>query len=505
MSVTVWILGDQLTPTHPALVGADRSDTVILMIESSERARQLRYHKQKLVLIFSAMRHFAEELRADGWRVDYRREQPDFAGAFADHVAEFRPARVKMMEPTEYGVADRLASVVGAAGIPFELLPTTLFLSDRAEFAKQARGKKTLLMEAFYRRMRRQTGILMQSDGEPVGGAWNFDKENRETPEPGHHFPPVPLFPPDDVTREVMNWVAREFPDAFGEMEPFGWAVTRADARAVYDDFLEHRLDRFGPYEDAMVSGEYALYHSLVSPYLNLGLLDPLELAREAEAAYRAGKVRLNSAEGIVRQFIGWREFIYQLYWLKMPEFAEMNFFGDERRLPHYYWDGDTRMRCLRECVTQLRETGHTHHIQRLMVLGNFALIAGIRPQEVNEWFWLGYVDAFEWVTLPNVIGMTLYADGGFLATKPYAASAAYINKMSDYCRGCAYDAKKRHGTGACPFNSLYWDFLDRNREKLGTNQRMAMMYATWDRMTEAERSRTLAHAAEVLSGLERL
>ncbi|MFQ3582370.1 MAG: cryptochrome/photolyase family protein [Chloracidobacterium sp.] len=502
---TIWILGDQLTLRHPAFERLTPRDAVVLMIESSAHARRVRYHKQKLVFLFSAMRHYAEELRGLGWQVDYRREQPSFEAGFAAHVQQYRPTRIWLMEPTEYGVADLLQQLAAAWQVTLHQLPTTLFVSDRQAFAAWARGKKTLVMEHFYRRMRRQTGLLIEPDGEPTGGTWNYDKDNRQVPPPHHPFPPLPRYAPDAITREVMDWVRRDFPDGYGHIEPFHWATTRADAEHFYRDFLDHRLDLFGPYEDAMVAGQSALYHSLASPYVNVGLLDPLEAARQAEKAYRAGKARLTSVEGVVRQFIGWREFIYQLYWLRMPDFATVNFFGDTRPLPHYYWDAKTHLRCLRETVTQLIETGHTHHIQRLMVLGNFALIAGVNPQEVNTWFWLAYLDAYEWVTLPNVLGMSLYADGGFLATKPYAASAAYINRMSDYCTGCAYDPKRRHGDGACPFNSLYWDFLDRHREKLFPNQRMRMMYAAWDTMRAAEREATLAWAQQILNRLEDL
>ncbi len=502
---TIWILGDQLVRCHPAFERVERSTARVLMIESAAHARRVRYHKQKLVFLFSAMRHYAEELRTMGWTVDYYREQPDFESGLLAHLRQHRPTRIWLMEPTEYGVAEVLKRLVAAQGLPLEILPTTMFISDRASFAAWARGKKTLVLENFYRRMRQMTGLLMEPNGEPTGGTWNYDRENRQVPPPDHRFPPLPRYIPDAITREVMDWVRRDFPDGYGIIEPFHWATTRADAEDAYRNFIEHRLDLFGPYEDAMVRGQAALYHTLVSPYVNVGLLDPLVAARQAEQAYRAGKARLNSVEGVIRQFIGWREFIYQIYWLRMPEMARANFFGDTRPLPHYYWDGETRMQCLRETITQLQQTGHTHHIQRLMVLGNFALLAGVLPQAVNEWFWLAYVDAYEWVTLPNVLGMSLYADGGFLATKPYVASAAYINRMSDYCQGCAYNPKQRHGEGACPFNSLYWDFLDRHRVKLFSNQRMRMMYAAWDNMDPQERTATLAWAATLLTRLEEL
>lgn len=502
---TIWILGDQLTLRHPAFARLTPHNAVVLLIESEAHARRTRYHKQKLVFLFSAMRHYAAELRTMGWHVDYRPEQPDFETGLATHVRQYRPLHIWLMEPTEYGVEVQLRRAATAQQVALHVLPTVMFLSDRQEFADRARGKKTLVMEHFYRQMRRQTGLLVEPDGTPTGGAWNYDHDNRAVPPRGHQFPRLPSYRPDPVTREVMTWVKRAFPDGYGNIEPFHWAVTRADAEAFYRDFLDHRLDLFGPYEDAMVAGQPALYHSLASPYVNVGLLDPLDAAQQAERRYREGRARLNSVEGVIRQFIGWREFIYQMYWLRMPELAEANFFGAERPLPHYYWDAQTNMRCLRETVTQLIQTGHTHHIQRLMVLGNFALLAGIRPQAVNEWFWLAYVDAYAWVTTPNVLGMSLYADGGFLATKPYAASAAYINRMSDYCTGCAYNPKQRHGEGACPFNSLYWDFLNRHRSKLFLNWRMRTIYAAWDSMPAGERVATLNWATKVLERLEDL
>jgi deoxyribodipyrimidine photolyase-related protein len=502
---TIWILGDQLVLHHPAFERVTRNTGTILMIESAAHARRVRYHKQKLVFLFSAMRHYAEELRALGWTVDYHREQPDFETGLKAHLRQYRPARIWLMEPSEYGVAEALERLVKAYGLSIGILPTTMFISDRTEFATWAHGKKTLVLEKFYRHMRQKTGLLMEPNGEPTGGRWNYDQENRQVPPPGHQFPSLPRYAPDAITREVIDWVRRDFPDGYGIIEPFYWATTRADAEDAYQNFIEHRLDLFGPYEDAMVRGQFALYHTLVSPYVNVGLLDPLEAARQAEQAYRSGKARLNSVEGVIRQFIGWREFIYQIYWLRMPEMAQANFFGDTRPLPHYYWDAETRMQCLRETILQLQQTGHTHHIQRLMVLGNFALLAGVLPQAVNEWFWLAYIDAYEWVTLPNVLGMSLYADGGFLATKPYVASAAYINRMSNYCQGCAYDPKQRHGERACPFNSLYWAFLDRHREKLSSNQRMRMVYAMWDKLEPKERAATLDWAATLLARLEEL
>jgi deoxyribodipyrimidine photolyase-related protein len=334
--------------------------------------------------------------------------------------------------------------------------------------------------------MRRQTGLLMDGD-EPEGGRWNYDKDNREVPENGHRFPTIPRFEPDAITRRVMRQVSKRFPNHFGALETFGWPVTRRDADRFLKDFLGKRLDRFGPYEDAMVDGEAALYHSLLSPLLHLGLLDPLDVCKKAEKRYRQGKARLSSVEGFVRQIIGWRELVYQLYHWQMPGYTERNALRADVPLPDFYWSGETSMRCVADAINKLRENGINHHIERLMVTGNFALIAGIDPQEVNQWYWLAYADAFEWVVSPNVLGLTLYADGGMLATKPYAASANYINKMSDYCGSCAYDRNQAAGEDSCPFNALYWDFLARHRRRFGNNPRMNLVMAALAKKDKSE------------------
>jgi deoxyribodipyrimidine photolyase-related protein len=339
-------------------------------------------------------------------------------------------------------------------------------------------------------------------DAEPAGGRWNYDAQNRETPPPDHEFPPIPRYPPDRITRKVLDLVSQEFPDHFGSLDAFAWPVTRTDARAFAKDFFEWRLDRFGPYEDAMVTGERALYHSLLSPLINLGLLAPRDLCEEAERRYHAGEARLNSVEGFIRQLLGWREFIYQVYRWQMPGYLDSNHFAAEVPLPDFYWTGETRMFCMAESVETLLRWGINHHIQRLMVTGNFALLAGIDPQAVNRWYHLAYVDAYEWVVAPNVLGMALYADGGVLATKPYAASANYIHKMSDYCGRCPYDHRARVGESACPFNALYWDFLARNQERLQDNPRMNLMLSQLDRRDPGELAKLRSRADDLRSRL---
>jgi deoxyribodipyrimidine photolyase-related protein len=480
VTTTVWILGDQLHPRISALAGLDPSACVVLMIESLARARQLPYHKQKLAFLWSAMRHFADELRHLGYTVDYYPAQPNFTTGLRAHLDRHQPTTVRLMQSAEHGGSARLAELVVRQGVTAEITPNRMFLSDRAEFARMARGRQALSFDNFYRRMRRKTGLLM-NEAAPEGGEWSADRLSRERPPAGHAFPPIPRFTPDAITADVIALVAREFPSHFGTLDGFGWPVTRADADRFLEDFLDHRLDLFGPYQDAIAVGQGALYHSLLAPLLNAGLLEPLDACRRAEARYRAGQARLGSVEGFIRQIIGWREFVYQVYHLKMPGYLALNYFGADLPLPRFYWTGDTRMACIADAVRSVQQHGINHHAQRLMVTGNFALIAGLDPQAVDAWYRLAYVDAYEWAVAPNVLGLALYADGGLVAAKPTAASANYIQRMSDCCEGCAYDPRQTLGERACPFNALYWDFLARNRAKLKDNPRMNMILAMHD------------------------
>jgi deoxyribodipyrimidine photolyase-related protein len=327
----------------------------------------------------------------------------------------------------------------------------------------------------------------MEPDG-PTGGRWNYDDENRKPPARGLNIPPSFAVAPDKITQEVISLVGNAFADHFGDLEPFAYAVTRSDALTALELFIKTRLDRFGDYQDAMVQGEPWMYHSHIGLYLNCGLLLPLECIQKAEEAYRKGHAPLNAVEGFIRQILGWREFVRGLYWLKMPSYKETNFLGAERALPVFYWTADTQMNCLRQAILETRQNAYAHHIQRLMILGNFALLAGLDPNEVNHWFLLVYADAYEWVELPNVSGMALFADGGMLASKPYAASGAYIKKMSNYCDSCSYKVSTKNGPKACPFNYLYWDFIDRNAGKLRGNPRMGFVFKTLDRMSKDKR-----------------
>lgn len=498
--IAVFVPADQLNPGISSLAGVEPADCVVLMVESLHRARMKPHHKQKLVFLWSAMRHFAEELKSRGYEVDYYETQPDFKTAFKQHLQKYEPQRVRLMERAEFGCTRHVANVINGYGIATEVTPNNQFLSDREWFTAWAGQRKTLRMESFYREMRRRTGLLLDEGGGPEGDQWNYDELNRERPPADHRFPDAPQFEPDSITQEVMKFVEANFADHFGRLDSFNWPVTRKDAQRSFEEFLDHRLDLFGPYEDAIVHDEPVLYHSQVSPLLNVGLLEPLEICQAAEARHRRGEARINSVEGFIRQIIGWREFIYQVYQWKMPGYTEANALGADLPLPDFYWDGKTRMQCVADAINALIEHGINHHIQRLMVTGNFALIAGIDPQQVNDWYHFGYIDAYEWVVSPNVLGMALFADDGLVATKPYAASANYLKRMSDCCGQCHYDPGQTLGAKGCPFNSLYWDFLDRNRKRFAKNARMNLMMRQLDRKKDLDEIRARArHLREAL------
>lgn len=503
----VLLMADQLGPGLSSLRDVERAETVVLMVEVGAETDHVPHHRKKIAFLFSAMRHHAEALRDAGWTVDYvRLDDPDNSGSFdgemARAVARHRPARLRLTQPGEWRVLAMAREWEARFGLPVDILDDDRFLCPPGVFRDWAKGRKSLRMEHFYRDMRRRTGLLMDGD-EPAGGRWNFDSENRK-PAEADLFLPAPFHvAPDTVTADVLDLVERRFPDRFGALRPFGFAVTRADALRALDHFVETALPGFGDYQDAMLTGAPFLYHSVLSPYLNTGLLGPLEVCRKVEAAWQAGRAPLNAVEGFIRQIIGWREYVRGIYWLKMPDYLASNALDARRPLPDFYWSGNTHMACLRACVTQTREEAYAHHIQRLMVTGNFALLAGIDPAALHEWYLAVYVDAFEWVEVPNTLGMSQFADGGLLASKPYAASGNYIRKMSDYCGSCHYDVAEKTGERACPFNPLYWDFLVRNRETLGANPRLAQPYRTWERMADERRAATLAAARRVLERLE--
>jgi len=498
------VLGDQLTRGLASLADLDPAKDVVLMAEVIEEVTYVRHHKRKVAFLFSAMRHFAEELRADGITVDYiRLDDEDNSGSFSGEIARavtrHGADRIVVTEPGEHRVLAAMQDWQTALGVDVEIRGDDRFMCPPGMFESWAEGRKQLRMEFFYREMRRHHGVLMEG-GEPVGGKWNYDAENRESPDLSLPVPKPTGFAPDEITSEVLTLVADRCADHFGDLEDFGFAVTRSQALEVLDVFIAERLPLFGTYQDAMIEGEPWMYHSHIGFYLNSGLLLPAEAVRAAEAAWHTGHAPLNAVEGFIRQILGWREFVRGIYWLKMPDYAGMNFLGADRRLPDLFWSGETDMNCMKQSIDATRRYAYAHHIQRLMVLGNFALLAGIDPRYVNEWYLVVYADAYEWVELPNVSGMVLFADGGYLASKPYAAGGAYINRMSNYCAGCRYKVAKKNGEQACPFNYLYWDFLIRNRDKLGGNARMGMMYRSLDRMAPEKVEMIRADSARFLA-----
>jgi deoxyribodipyrimidine photolyase-related protein len=482
------VLGDQLTPGLSALRHADPSQDMVLMMEVMDEAVHVRHHKKKIALILSAMRAFADELRDAGWCVDYvRLDDQDNTGSFTGEVERavrrLNPERVVTTEASEHRVLGFQRIWRDNLGIPVEILSDDRFICSRTDFLKWAADRKTLRMEFFYRWMRQRTGLLMNGE-EPEGGQWNFDHDNRKPGKSGLSAPALFKPAPDERTNQVLNLVRSRFSGHFGDLDPFVFPVTRIDARAAAERFMTSGLPQFGDFQDAMVRGERFLFHSVLSPLINIGLLDPLELCRRAEEEYRSGRAPLNAVEGFIRQILGWREFVRGVYWREGPDYMRRNRLGATRPLPAMYWTGATDMTCMAEALSATREEAYAHHIQRLMITGNFALLAGIDPFETHEWYLAVYADAFEWVEAPNTIGMSQFADGGVVGSKPYAASGAYVDRMSDYCRGCRYDVKQKTGPDACPLNALYWDFLARHRPTFQTNPRMAQMYRTYDRLS---------------------
>ncbi|MCW4114454.1 cryptochrome/photolyase family protein [Aurantimonas sp. MSK8Z-1] len=492
MTVLRFVLGDQLSRSVSSLRDV-APDDVILLAEVGEETGYVRHHKRKIAFLFAAMRHFAEDLRQEGLRVEYRTLDEDapadsFTAALMEAVQRHRPERVVVTEPGEWRVRQMMEGWERALGLPVEIRPDDRFLCDHATFEAWAEGLKGLRMEYFYREMRRRTGFLM--DGEaPVGGRWNFDFANRERLPAEIEPPPRPDFPPDAETQAVLDLVARRFGNHFGDLDGFDYPVTRHDALRYLDWFVEDALPRFGPYQDAMRQGAPLLFHSHLSALINCGLLGPQECCLRADDAYHAGAAPIEAVEGFIRQIIGWREFVRGIYWREMPGYGERNALGATRPLPDFFWTGETEMNCLAQAIGETKRNAYAHHIQRLMVLGNFCLLAGLDPTAVQEWYLVVYHDAYEWVEMPNVVGMILFADGGLFASKPYAASGNYIHKMSDYCENCVFDVTRKLGPRACPFNYLYWDFLDRNGKTLRGNQRLRQPYQTLDRMSGERRT----------------
>lgn len=499
------VLGDQLSFDLASLQAFDQTRDVVLLVEVMEEASHVAHHPQKIALIFSAMRHFAQALRLRGMQVHYvTLDDPHNSGSVPGELqrwqSRLRPDELHLTECGDW----RLEQSIRHCGLAIQWHADSRFLCTRAEFSRWATGKKQLRMEFFYREMRRKTGYLLNSDASPVGGAWNFDADNRKALPKGVR-PPLPArFTPDAITQEVLAVVAKHFSSHYGTLETFDYPVTHDEAQVLWEYFLDWGLAAFGDYQDAMASGEPFLFHARISAALNIGLLDLRQLCSDVESAYRSGTIALNAAEGFIRQLIGWREYVRGVYWLKMPDYADGNVFSNTRLLPEFYWTGATKMNCMRQAIGQSLKHAYAHHIQRLMITGNFALIAGIAPSQICEWYLAIYMDAFDWVELPNTLGMVMHADGGYLGSKPYCASGQYIKRMSDYCADCAYKVSESTTDDACPFNALYWHFVIRHGDLLRVNQRMGMIYKNLDRMPEPKQQALWQRGQALLAKLDR-
>jgi len=473
---------------------------LLIFMESGEKGRELPHHKKKAVYILSSMRHFALECAEAGFPVHYHSTDGHFDDGLRDILSEFA-GTLYTMTPSEWDTRERYLSVKADFNNRFEILPNTFFLADAGKYKDEIRPGYR--MEYFYREMRRQTGYLMNGDL-PEGGEWNYDEQNRKPLPKNHPVSQIPAFEPDDITTEVIRMVDEYFPDSFGHTDQFVYAVNRNQALQLLDDFIKKRLAEFGPFEDALKTGNSTLFHSQLSVYLNNGLLLPEEICEAALQAYEKGEVPLNSVEGLIRQIIGWREFIRIYYEAMMPDVRKANHFGFTGKLPDLYWTAETKMKCLNECVQPVIDQAYSHHIQRLMVLSNFSNLTQTDPHDLHLWFLSAYADAYEWVELPNVLGMSTFADGGVLASKPYVSGGNYINKMSDYCKSCSYNVKEKTGEGACPFNYLYWNFVDKQRETFSDSGRVNFMVNMFDKKKQVEKEDIRESSEKFLKKLKR-
>lgn len=505
----VVILGDQLDTDSAAFDGFDPAQDAVWMAEVPGEATHAWSHKARIAMFLAAMRHFAVALQDRGWTVHYRatgqHPHATLADSLGADLTRLRPAAVICVEPGEWRLWQDLSATCEAAGIDYVQREDRHFLCPLADFAQWMVGRKQPRLEHFYRRMRQQTGWLVQGR-EPAGGQWNFDADNRASfGKDGPGSVPSPLaFPPEEITRAVFADIEAHYPQHPGALTAFDWPVTRDEALEALDDFVVHRLPAFGHWQDAMWIGEPWLYHARLSAAMNLKLLNPREVCEAAIRSYRDGAAPLHAVEGFVRQILGWREYVRGLYFHRMPGYLDDNALGADQPLPAFYWTGDTDMRCLAETVGDTLKHGYAHHIQRLMVTGLFALLFGVRPREVHQWYLAVYVDAVEWVEVPNTLGMSQFADGGVMASKPYVASGKYIQRMSNYCSGCRFDPAQKTGETACPFTTLYWDFLGRHQERFADHPRLKMQLRNLARLDEIERDAIRAQSRvlrESLSG----
>ena len=504
----IMVLGDQLSEAISCLNDVDPEQDMVLMAEVMEESTRVPSHKVRTTVFLSAMRHFRDQLQARGIAVDYvALDEPanrqSLAAELERALERHQPDRVILTRPGEWQIAQDLEARLNSAEVPFEIREDDRFLCSVAEFQQHAKGRKQLRMEFFYREMRRHYNVLMEGD-QPTGGQWNFDASNRGTfgrKGPGK-LPELASFPPDDITRQVMALVETHLPDNPGSLEGFDWPVTSQQAHTLLDTFIKKALPDFGQYQDAMWSGEPYLYHSRLSSAMNLKLLSPITVVEKVEEAYRAGHVPIEAAEGYIRQVLGWREYIRGMYWLLMPDYLEMNALNAREPLPPLYWSANTAMACLKDTVEQTLRHGYAHHIQRLMVTGLFALLVGVQPRAIHQWYLAVYLDAVEWVELPNTLGMSQFVDGGRLASKPYVATGKYIQRMSNYCKGCRFDPAESTGETACPFTTLYWDFLLTHEDTLRTNQRMTLQLRNLNRLSEERKQAIRSQAASTRMAL---
>jgi len=501
----VLVLGDQLNQDASAFTDFDPQQDAVWMAEVDEESTHVKSAKQRTTLFLSAMRHFAADLRQKDWHVIYsaidaRDNVGTLAGELNKAIANTRPTKLIMTAPGDWRVLQSLRSVASAHGLPLDIRDDTHFFSTVRDFTQHAAGRKQLRLEFFYRELRHKTGILMDGD-QPLGGQWNFDADNRGSfgkKGPGT-LPPPSRFAPDAVTQEVIRLVQHRFANHPGSVDSFGWPVTRQQALKALHAFIAHRLPSFGLYQDAMWEGEVWLYHSHLSCALNLKLLNPREVLAAAVDALNQGHAPIEAVEGFVRQILGWREYVRGIYWMNMPGYVDLNTSNAHAPLPSFFWTGQTDMACLRDAIGQTLNHGYAHHIQRLMVTGLYALLLGVSPKEVHAWYLAVYVDAVEWVELPNTLGMSQYADGGLMASKPYVASGKYIDRMSNHCKGCRFNPAESIGETACPFTTLYWNYLNKHADSLAKNPRMLMQLKNLNRLSEETKLQISAQALQLL------
>ena len=493
------IFADSLCLNSSLITDADKDNDIFLFMEVHEEFNYVAHHTKKIVFLLSAMRHFATVLEEKSYSTLYiKHNDPQNSHCFSDEILRaaklLNPQAIAFITPGEYRVRKSLLTTIKKIGCDKEEHHDPKFLISHKEFKSWASNRKSLQMEFFYRYCRKKLNILMDGN-KPIGGKWNFDSNNRKTPPDTYQPNPVLKFKPDIITKQLIEELTPKLSSHIGDFNNFHFAINREQALQVLSYFIKYNLIDFGVYQDAMLINQPWMSHSHLSFYINIGLLQPMECIEAAVNAYLAGEAPINSVEGFIRQILGWREYVRGIYWLYMPNYQKANFLNAQNKLPDFFWDGKTKMKCMQQCISQTIDNAYAHHIQRLMIIGNYCLLTSIEPKAVQDWYLAVYADAFEWVELPNVQGMILFADGGLMATKPYAASGAYINKMSNYCQQCQYSVKEKTGSKACPFNYLYWNFMLQHQDKLKSNHRLAFTYNQLAKMSETQKEQIIESA----------